>query len=74
MAGAPAAATGGTVYDAVAASRPKGGGKAQPWKKIDRMARLLGLLSLALALCCIVALVVLFRFFSRKLRRLEEES
>ena len=66
------ASAGGTVYDRVAGSKPAGKGSAKGWKKIDRTARLLGMMALAIAIMCIVALAVLFRYFSRKVRKLEE--
>lgn len=68
------AAGGGGVYDAAAGSKPSSGSSKASWKKIDRLARLLGLTALALALCCLVALGVVYRYFSRKLRKVEEDS
>jgi hypothetical protein len=75
-AGAKKAGTagGGGVYDAAAGSKSKSGSSKASWKKIDRLARLLGLTALAVALCCLVALGVLFRYFSRKLRKVEEDN
>lgn len=63
-----------SIYDNVAAAQPGAAAPTGTWRKIDRLARLLGILSLLISVCCVLALAVVFRYFSRKVRRLEEES
>lgn len=53
---------------------PKGTRGVASWKKIDRFARTLGIISLALGLVCLAAIVFFALFFKRKLAGLEQKD
>ena len=53
---------------------PKGTRGVASWKKIDRFARTLGIISLALGLVCLAALIFFALFFKKKLQALQNRD
>lgn len=53
---------------------PKGTRGTASWKKIDRFARTLGMISLALGLVCLAAIVFFALFFKKKLAQLQQKD
>jgi hypothetical protein len=60
-----------TLNEAVA---PKGSRGVASWKKIDRFARALGMVAVALCLICIAGVAFFARHFKKKLDRIEKTS